>query len=131
MENTGHDPHAAEAQQRWGDTEAYKESTRRAKQYKADDWARIKAEGEAVEAGMAALLRAGESAEGVKAMDLAEEARLHIQRWFYPCSHRMHAGLADMYTADARFTAHYEERAVGLAAFVAQAIRANAARNGG
>jgi hypothetical protein len=42
----------------------------------------------------------------------------------------MHAGLADMYTADARFAAHYEERAAGLAAFVSAAIKANAARGG-
>jgi hypothetical protein len=40
----------------------------------------------------------------------------------------MHAGLADMYESDPRFTAHYEERAEGLAAFVATAIRANAVR---
>jgi hypothetical protein len=77
---------------------------------------------------MAALLAAGEAADGAKAMDQAERARLHIDRWFYPCSHTMHVGLADMYLADARFRAHYEERAAGLAAFVAAAIKANARR---
>ena len=128
MENEMKDPHADEARERWGDTEAYKESARRTKRYRPDDWARIKAEGEAVEAALADLLRAGEPADGAQAMDLAEQARLHIHRWFYPCSHRMHAGLADMYVADARFTAHYEERAAGLAAFVATAIRANGRR---
>jgi len=130
MENEMHDPHAEEARERWGHTEAYKESARRTKQYTPEDWAKIKAEAEAVEAGLAALLRAGEPAEGVKAMELAEQARLHIDRWFYPCPHRMHVGLADMYTADPRFTAHYDEREPGLAAFVAAAIRANAARAG-
>lgn len=128
MENEMQDPYAGEARERWGHTDAYKESARRTKRYKPDDWAKIKAEGEAVEAALAALLRAGEPADGVQAMDQAERARLHIDRWFYPCSHRMHVGLADMYTADARFTAHYEERAPGLAAFVATAIRANARR---
>ena len=43
----------------------------------------------------------------------------------------MHAGLADMYTADERFRAHYEERADGLAEYVAAAIRSNLARHGG
>jgi len=62
-------------------------------------------------------------------MDQAEEARMHIDRWFYPCSHRMHAGLADMYTSDVRFASHYDERAEGLASFVAAAIKANAARH--
>jgi len=127
MEN----PYADEARERWGHTDAYKESARRAKQYRAEDWAKIKAEGDSIEAGMAALLAAGEAPEGPKAMDQAAQARLHIDRWFYPCSHTMHAGLADMYLADARFTAHYEERAAGLAAFVAAAIKANARRAAG
>ncbi len=37
----------------------------------------------------------------------------------------MHAGLADLYTADERFRAHYEDRAEGLAEYVAEAIKAN------
>lgn len=124
-------PWADEARDRWGDTDAYRESARRAQQYKAADWSKIKAEIEAVEAAMAALLTAGEAPHGSKAMDLAEEARLHIHRWFYPCSPAMHVGLADMYTADPRFAAHYDDRAPGLAAFMAGAIRANAARHTG
>ncbi|NJD19999.1 MAG: hypothetical protein FIA95_12060 [Gemmatimonadetes bacterium] len=128
MEHEMKDPFADEARERWGHTDAYKESARRTKQYKPADWAKIKAEAEAVEAGLAALLRAGEPADGVQAMDLAEEARLHIHRWFYPCPHTMHVGLAEMYTADPRFTAHYDEREPGLAAFVATAIKANAKR---
>jgi hypothetical protein len=131
MEGLDQSKYEKEVQERWGKTDAYKESARRAKGYKADDWARIKAESEGIEAGMAEVMKAGEAPDGIKAMDQAEQARLHIDRWFYLCSHRMHAGLADMYTADARFAAHYEERAVGLAAFVAAAIKANAARNQG
>jgi hypothetical protein len=128
----GHDrnEYEREARERWGETDAYKESARRTKAYKAADWARIKAESEGIEAGMADLMKAGEAADGAAAMEQAEQARLHIHRWFYPCGHRMHAGLADMYTADARFAAHYEERAPGLAGFVAAAIKANAARQG-
>jgi MerR family transcriptional regulator, thiopeptide resistance regulator len=63
-------------------------------------------------------------------MDGAEAMREHISRWFYACSHGMHTGLADMYEADPRFTAHYDDRAPGLARFVAEAIRANARRAG-
>lgn len=80
---------------------------------------------------MAALLLSGESADGAGAMDLAEKARLHINRWFYPCTHAMHVALAHLYTADARFQAHYDDRAAGLAGFVAGAIRANARRHPG
>ncbi len=40
------------------------------------------------------------------------------------------AGLGEMYVADPRFTAHYEERAEGLAQYVCDAISANAERGG-
>jgi len=120
----------AEARERWGDTEAWRESQRRTGSYSPDQWDAIKAEMEGIEARLAALLGGGSAADSPEAMDAAESARQHIHRWFYPCSHAMHVGLADMYTADPRFRAHYDERAPGLADFVADAIRANAARAG-
>ena len=129
MDTMEMNPYEEEARQRWGDTDAYRESARRTKQYGKEQWAVIKAEVEGIEAGMARLLAAGEAPDGDAAVALAEEARKHIDRWFYPCSHTMHMGLADMYTADPRFAAHYDDRAPGLAAFVAEAIRANARRH--
>ncbi len=118
----------AEAQERWGDSDAYKESSRRTKSYTSEDWKTIKGQLEAIEAGLAAAMVAGAPADGERAADLAEEARLHIDRWFYACSHAMHSGLADMYTADERFKANYEKRGEGLAEYVATAIKANRAR---
>lgn len=120
--------HGAEARERWGETDAYGESMRRVKDYGKAEWERLKAEGEAAESRMAELLAAGADPAGAEARAGAEAMRLHIDRWFYPCSHRMHAGLADMYESDPRFAAHYEARAEGLSAFVAAAIRVNAAR---
>lgn len=123
-----HAAHAREAHERWGETDAYRESLRRAKGHSREDWRRIREEAESNEARMAALMAAGEDPEGPEAMAAAEAMREHIGRWFYPCSHQVHAGLADMYEADPRFAAHYDERAEGLAAYVAGAIRANAIR---
>lgn len=123
-----HAPHEAEVRERWGDTPAYRESSKRTKQYTADDWTLIKGQQEAVELGLSEAMAAGEPADGDRAMDLAEQARLHIDRWYYPCSHAMHVGLAEMYVMDERFRAHYDDRAEGLAEYVAEAIRANAAR---
>ena len=115
-----------EVEQQWGDTDAYRESMRRAKDHSRMDWQAIQAENEANEARMAELLLAGADPEGEEARATAEAMRRHIDRWFYPCSVLMHAGLADMYESDERFRGHYEQRAAGLAAFVAAAIRANA-----
>jgi hypothetical protein len=128
--NTEFDPkaHEAEAQERWGGTDAYQESRRRTRDYSPEQWQAIKAELDGIEARLAALLSSGAAPDSPAAMAAAEAARLHIDRWFYPCNHAMHAGLAEMYTADDRFKAHYDDRAEGLAHFVADAIRANAVR---
>lgn len=119
-----------EAKDRWGTTDAYKESKRRAKQYTEGDWATIRAEGEAIEARLAELFLAGQDSDGPGAMDAADAHRLHMDRWFYPVSHAMHVGLGQMYVSDPRFTAHYDKRGEGLAAFVAAAIEANGKRAG-
>ena len=71
-------------------------------------------------------MRAGERSDGAAARALAERHRGHISRWFYPCSPRMHRGLGDMYIADERFTNTYESQAEGLAAYLHDAIVANA-----
>jgi len=119
---------AAEAEQRWGDTDAWKQSQRRASTYAKDDWVRIKAEAEQVTGELAAALRSGDPATSARAMDLAEAHRAHISRWFYDCSPAMHRGLAEMYVADPRFTATYDQVEPGLAAYVHDAILANADR---
>ena len=128
LEDFDHEQYEDEARERWGETNAYKQSMRRTRRYSKDDWTRIKAEAEDVMARLAALLEEGAHAASSAARELAEQHRCHIDRWFYPCSHAMHAGLADMYVADPRFTEYFEKRGQGLAAFFREAILANAAR---
>ncbi|MEZ4383685.1 MAG: MerR family transcriptional regulator [Nannocystaceae bacterium] len=125
----GFDPeaHKDEAQARWGQSEAFRESARRTKSYTPDDWAALKAEAEAIEGGLAAAMNGGEASDSARARELAEAHRLHIDRWFYPCGYAMHRSLAQMYVGDPRFAAHYDRRAEGLAAYVSAAIEANAA----
>jgi DNA-binding transcriptional MerR regulator len=127
-----HDPaqYDAEVEERWGETDAYAQSKRRTAAYSTDDWLRIKAEGEDIESRFAAALRAGASPDSAEVMDIAEEHRQQISRNFYDCPPEMHAGLGRMYVEDERFTAHYEQRAPGLAQYVSTAVQANAARQG-
>lgn len=126
----GFDPsqYEEEAQQRWGDTDAYAESTRRAKKYTAEDWKRYRAESDAIMRDAAAALAAGKRPDDPDVMDVAERHRLSIDQWFYPCSKEMHRNLADMYEADERFAANIDGYAANLTPFLSAAIRANAAR---
>ena len=120
--------HAAEAEERWGGSEAYRHSQARTRSYTKAEWLSIRREAEGIEAEFATALGDGVPADGERALEAAEAHRRHIDRWFYPCDPAMHLALAEMYEADPRFKAHYDERAPGLAHYVAQAIRAAAGR---
>jgi DNA-binding transcriptional MerR regulator len=126
----GFDPtkYEDEVKQRWGNTEAYKISTKRVKSYTEEDWKRYREEQGAIYADAIAAMKSGKGSSDAGAMDVAERHRLSIDRWFYPCSSAMHCGLADMYEADQRFREHFDRAAPGLAAFLSAAIRANAQR---
>ncbi|HEY2795906.1 MAG TPA: MerR family transcriptional regulator [Micromonosporaceae bacterium] len=120
--------YADEAEQRWGDTDAYRESARRTRSYTKDDWLLIKAEAAEVGQRMIDAMASGAPATSETAMAAAEAHRQHISRRFYDCPYEMHKGLAAMYVADPRFTATYEAQAEGLAQYTHDAIMANAAR---
>jgi len=118
-----------EAEQRWGDTEAWKQSQRRTAAYTKEDWMAIKAEADASIAGFAEAIRAGEPADGTVAMDLAETHRQHISRWFYDCGYEMHRGLAELYVSDPRYIAEYDKIEPGFSGYVHDAMLANADRH--
>jgi MerR family transcriptional regulator, thiopeptide resistance regulator len=110
-----------EVQDRWGDTDAYKESVRRYRKMSKDDLAQVMTEGDEIEAAFAEQLDAGAAPSDPEVQELVERHRLHIEAW-YPCSKEMHANLGRMYVSDPRFAAHYDDRREGLAKFVSEAI---------
>ncbi len=130
FEGFDNSPYEEEARERWGQTEAYRESTRRAGGYGPEHWAQMQAERDAIERELAGLMRAGEDPAGERATVAVERHRRLIDRWFYPCPPQMHRVLGEMYVTDERFARHYEKRAAGLATFVCAAIIANAERGG-
>ncbi len=125
------DGYQQEAQERWGETEQWQQSRSRTASYTPADWRDVKAEMDAVNAAFVAALASGEPPTGAAAMDAAEQHRRHIDERFYAVSYDFHRGLADMYVADPRFTKTYEDLAPGLAAYVHDAIHANADRHPG
>ncbi|MFJ6832322.1 MerR family transcriptional regulator [Streptomyces sp. NPDC091209] len=123
--------HAEEAERRWGGTDTYAESQRRAARYTKDDWKRMQAEVASWGERYDALMEAGERSDGERAMDMAEEHRQHITTWFYVCTYEIHRGLGDMYVTDERFKEFYDSMRPGLAEHLRDAITANAARHTG
>lgn len=128
----GFDPsqYEEEVKQRWGDSEAYRSSARRTFRYTKEDWERIKQEGAEINDAFLALMRAGVPATSPDAGQVAERHRAHISRWFYECTPEIHAGLGQLYLADQRFTEGIDRAGPGLAAYMSEAIAANAGRSG-
>lgn len=128
----GFDPrqYEAEVEERWGNTEAYRQSTQRTQGYSKEDWARIKAQSDELLRRIAAQVQAGTAPTSEAAMDLAEEHRRQIDRFYYSCSHAMHRNLAQLYQADARFEQNLDRHGEGVAAFLSAAIEANCERAG-
>ncbi|WP_434594273.1 MerR family transcriptional regulator [Streptomyces sp. A5-4] len=125
-----HDPdaYAREAEERWGGSDAYRESRRRTASYTKEDWRRIQAEADAITRRFVALMESGAEPESPAAMDVAEAHRGWISANHYACGYEIHVGLAEMYVADERFTRNIDRIKPGLAAFQREAMLANAVR---
>ena len=117
--------YSAEAEERWGETDAWKQSQQRTAQFGKKDWQLIKAETDQLEADVAQAMSASVAAGSATADALAERHRAALNK-FYDCGHEMQVCVAQMYVADPRFTAHYDGVAPGLAQYLHDIIVANA-----
>lgn len=126
----GFDPakYEQEVRQRWGTTDAYKESTKRASGYGANEWSRINSEQAAIYGSAVTAMNAGKRPDDSEVMDIAERHRLLIDRWFYPCGLAMHGRLADLLEGDGRYAENIDKYGQGLTTFLVAAMRANAGR---
>lgn len=118
-----------EAQQRWGETDDWTQSQRTASSMSRGQWQEVKAETDALEERLADAMREGLAPQSEQAQALAEEHRAQLAR-FFPVSHAKHVLIASGYVADPRFQQHYDQRAQGLAAWLKEAIDANAEAHG-
>jgi len=122
----GFDPaeYEDEVQERWGDTDAYKQSAERTKRYKKADWEAMKLEDEAITAKLIALMDAGVPSDSPEAMALAEAKRAHITKWFYDCPLDFYVNMASIWVNDPRFTKNIDKSKPGLAAYSYAAVQA-------
>ncbi|MGO2193126.1 MAG: TipAS antibiotic-recognition domain-containing protein [Brachybacterium sp.] len=118
-----------EARERWGESDAWKQSASRTRDWDAAQWQGVKDETDATEAALAEALGRGVEPGSDEANVLAERHRATIDR-HYDCTHSMHVVLSRMYTEDPRFAAHYDQQAEGLAAWLRRVIEENARANG-
>ncbi|MFG6150515.1 MerR family transcriptional regulator [Halobacillus sp. B23F22_1] len=112
--------YANEAEQRWGDTDAYQESARRTSSYTEEDWKKIHEESEEIDRQLVNLM--DRSPADAEVQRWIEAKRQHITDHFYQCSIEIFRDLADMYITDPRFTNNIDKKKRGYADFLNKAM---------
>lgn len=111
------DKYTEEARQKWGNTEAFKQSQERVKKMGKEGLKKVMEEGKKLTLELADALKAGEDPKSDKVQKLIARHYDGL-RAFYEPNFEMYRGLAEMYVADPRFKANYEKVAVGLAEYL-------------
>ncbi|WP_233218811.1 MerR family transcriptional regulator [Deinococcus arcticus] len=122
----GFDPeqYEAEVQERWGETDAYRQSKARTSRYTRADWEAVKAEMQGIGEAYIALMDAGVAPQSPQAQAVAARHRAHIHARYYDAPPAMMRGLAQMWVGDERFTRSIDEARPGLAAYQSAAVTA-------
>jgi len=114
----------AEARERWGETDAYKESAHRTARYTKDDWKRIMAQQKAVTDGYVQRMEVGDAPDSPAVFEVVERHLASITDNFYTLPGEMFGDLADMWVTDQRFTKNIDKAKPGLAQFQHDAVKA-------
>lgn len=123
---TAKERYAAEARERWGHTDAFRESAEKERGRTPGETAGIMREVDEIFSAFAAARQADPSDPAVQ--ELVRRWQAHITKYHYGCTAEMLAGLGEMYTADRRFTESIDRHGPGTARFISEAIRIYCAR---
>ena len=113
-----------EVHERWGDTDAYRQSTSKTSKYSKEDFEAAKVEQEAATELFVYAFGNSLPFDSPKAQEAVRAHREAITKWFYDCSVEMQKNLALMYVEDQRFKEYYDGRVRGLAQYVHDAVMA-------
>ena len=122
FDNTEFETYKAEAQQRWGDTDAYREHAEKTKGYSKDKFSALAADMDLIFGEFALCMKSGAAPEDREAQELVKKLQNHITDNYYTCTKPILSGLGQMYVADERFQNNIDRHGDGTAEFVSQAI---------
>ena len=112
-----------EARERWGNTDAYREHEKKAKNYTKEKWAEANDGLMAIFAEFAALKNNRFNANSPEVQSLVGKLQDYITQNYYTCTDEILAGLGQMYVTDERFKKNIDKYGDGTAEFAAEGIR--------
>ena len=113
----------AEAREKWGETDAYKEHEKRTKDHSASKWNDAAAGLDGIMAEFALSMKRGDAPDSAEAQALVKNLQDYITKNFYSCTNEILAGLGQMYVCDGRFKENIDKHADGTAQFICDAIQ--------
>ena len=105
----------SEVQERWGDTDAYRQSKAKTSKYSKEDFEAAKVDQEAATELFVYAFGNSLPIDSPKTQEAVRAHRDAITKWFYDCSIEMQKNLALMYIEDPRFKEYYDGRVRGFA----------------
>ena len=111
-----------EIQERFGNTNAYKEYEQKTANYSKDKWQMVNDGLMRVFTKFAECMNNEHTADSDETQALVKELQNYITENYYTCTTEILAGLGLMYVADERFKANINKNGNGTAEFVREAI---------
>lgn len=122
FDNSEFEKHKAEAKEKWGKTDAYKEHEEKTKHYSKEKWNNLAEGMNDILAEFAVCMKNGEEPDSTEAQNLVKMLQNYITENYYLCTNEILVGLGQMYIADERFKKNIDKNADGTAAFICEAI---------
>lgn len=116
--NSEFEKYQAEAQVKWGNTDAYKEYAAKPQ----NNCRNIEDGLNSIIAEFAVCIKSGASPDSLEAQTLVKKLQTHITETCYTCTNEILSGLGQMYVYDERFKNNIDKNGVGTAEFISNAI---------
>ena len=111
-----------EVKEKWGNTDAYKQSQEKTAGYTKEKWQSTTDGLDGVMGEFAAAMKNGTSPDSDEAEALAVKLQQYITDNFYTCTKDILSGLGEMYVLDQRFRANIDKHGEGTAEYIRNVI---------
>jgi hypothetical protein len=112
--------YSEEVNERWGGSDAYEESMKRASGYKEEDWRQIMERTNDIYRELVNMM--DRDITDTKVQELVGNLRQYITEDFYECTMEIFEGLGQMYVTDTRFSKNLDKYGKGFAKYLSDAI---------
>ena len=122
FDNSEFENYKAEIQEKWGNTDAYKEYADKTKNYSKNNWQSMTDGLNDILAEFAVCMKNGNEPDSDEAQSLVKRLQNHITETCYTCTKEILASLGQMYVLDERFKNNIDKNGDGTAEFINKAI---------